>query len=123
MPAAVTAAVRMVYGIHHDTADSRSYSFTAFAAGRTDLYILVLFITDGADARRAFKPEFADFAARHPDKRIIAFFSHKLGFRSGRTDSLAAFAGLKFNIVYHSSGRYFGKLQTVSNFDRSTIAA
>lgn len=113
--AAVTAAMRVVGGIHYDTADSRPDAFAPSAAGLTDFDILVLFIAYNTNCGHAVGVNHPDFAARQADLSVVFFFGHQLGTAAGRADQLGAAAWL------HLDGVYLGASGDI--FERHAVAS
>ena len=61
MTATVTTAVRVVGGVHDDTADRRTLAFVAVAASFTDLDVLVLLVANNTEGSRAILIDQTDF--------------------------------------------------------------
>src|ERR1700676_52356 len=89
-----TAAVRMVDRVHRDTAHRGTLPEVTLAAGLTDDLVLVIEIAELTDRRAAHDQDPPDFARRHADLGVLAFFGHQLRGAAGGADELAAFAGL-----------------------------
>src|SRR4051812_30027750 len=47
----VTTTMWVVYGVHNNTTDTRAFTQVTVTTGFTDLDVLVLFVTDGTEAR------------------------------------------------------------------------
>ena len=62
VPTTVTTTVWVINSVHDDTTNSWADTHATLASGRTDLDVLVLFVTDNTDARHTLKSETADFA-------------------------------------------------------------
>jgi hypothetical protein len=62
--ATVTTTMRVVGGIHDDTADSWADALVAIATGLTDLDVLVLLVADNSETSGAIFVHQAEFAAR-----------------------------------------------------------
>src|SRR5215831_20246124 len=59
---AFAAAVRMIDGIHHDTANGRTNAHPALDTGLSETAQVVLVVADFTDRRAAFDVHFAHFA-------------------------------------------------------------
>ena len=89
----------------------------ALAAGLTDLDILMLQVTNLADAGHAVGADNADLAGGHTDLGVVAFLSHELGVGTGRANQLGAAAGMHLDIVDHSTNGDVGNGQAVAGLD------
>jgi hypothetical protein len=58
----ITTTMRVIYGVHNDTADAWALTLESVTACFTDLDVLVLFVTQGTDAGSTFNIYAADFA-------------------------------------------------------------
>jgi hypothetical protein len=72
----VTTTVRVVNGVHNDTADAWTFTEVAITTSLTDLYVLVLFVADNAKRGGALHVHQADFTRWEAYLGVVAFFSH-----------------------------------------------
>ena len=76
--------------------------------------IQVADLTDGGTAVDVYLTQ---FAGRHTQQGIAAFFGHQLDGSTGAPAHLAAFADLQFHIVDHGTQRDVLQGQCVAHFD------
>src|SRR3954468_11809984 len=102
---AFAAAVRVIDGVHGETADGRAPALPAIAAGLADADDLVLGVAELSDGGPALEQDFADFGRGQPDLRVLALFRHQLAEGAGRADHLRAVPLLQLDVVDHGAER------------------
>src|ERR1700733_4349662 len=112
-----TAAVRVVDGVHRDTAHRRALPEVALAAGLADDLVLVIEIAELADGGAADDQDAPDFARRHAHLRVVAFLGHELRGAAGAAHELAALAGLQLDVVDDGAERDVRERQRVADLD------
>ena len=74
-------------------------------------------IADLPDSRAAVDVNLANFARRHSDCRVIAFFSHELSRRARTANELPALADFHFDVVNHCADRNIFERQSVARLN------
>ena len=114
---ALAAAVRVVAGVHDNTADRRADAHVTGAAGLTDADVLVIGVADGADGGHGVHGNLANFAGGQTNLSVLTFLSHELSAHTGGANHLAAAAGLDFHIVDQGTNGNVGDGQRVAGLD------
>lgn len=96
---AFATAVRVITGVHNDTADGRSDAHMTFTAGFAKRYDFVVDVADLTDGRFATRKDISHFAAGKTYGCVLAFFCHKLRFVAGCSAKLCAATGVKLDIM------------------------
>lgn len=91
--------MRVITGVHNDTADGRSDAHMTFTAGFAKRYDFVVDVADLTDGRFATRKDISHFAAGKTYGCVLAFFCHKLRFVTGCSAKLCAATGVKFDIM------------------------
>src|SRR3954454_8960314 len=81
---ALATTVRVVDGVHHDTADGRATALPAHAAGLAPADVRLLGVADLADGGAAAHVHEPHLAGRHAQRGASAFTSDQLGRVAGR---------------------------------------
>jgi hypothetical protein len=89
----------MVARALNDTANVRLAAKATVLTGLTDRLVLVLCVSDFTHRCTAGVVDHSHFATGKPKSNITALFSHHLSRSPRGTDPLAAFVGLKLDIV------------------------
>ena len=119
---ALTAAVRVVDGVHRDAARLRAHAHVALAAGLADLHVLVIGVADRADRRAALGAHHAHLARGQAQRRHVAVLGHQLRRGSGRARHLAAAAGLQLDVVHDRADRHARERHAVADLDVGAVA-
>jgi hypothetical protein len=114
--AAITTTVRVVGGRHDYAANGRPDTHVAFAASLTNLYVLVLLVTDGTNGSHGVNTYQAHLAAGQSHLGVFFLFGNQLGAGAGSAGQLGAFARLEFNSVDNRTRRDILKRQAVTIF-------
>src|SRR5919202_3933169 len=89
----LTAAVRVVDRVHHDTTDGGALALPPHAAGLTPVDVGLLGVADLADGGAAAHVDVADLAGGHPQLRVGPVLGDQLHARAGRAGDLGTAAG------------------------------
>ena len=92
------------------------------ATGLADDHVLVVEVAELPDGGAASQLDFAHFARRHANLRVVAFLGHQLRGRTRATHELAAFAGPQLEIVNPGTERNVLNGQTVAGLDVGRVA-
>src|SRR5690349_10015911 len=115
--------MRVVNRVHNNTTNAWADTLAAVTAGRTNLNVLVLDVTDGAKSGSRFKTEAANLARRQTYLSIVAFLGHKLRFCTSATHHLRTLAWVNFNGVNLRTNRDTGEGHAVGALNRSFFTA
>ena len=115
--------MRMVAGVHDDTADGRADAHVAFAASFTDVEVLMLAVANRTDGGFAVDRDHAYFTRGQADLGIGGVFGHQLGAGTGGADHLGAFARLELDVVDHGTDRDGFDGQGIASHDVSLGSA
>src|SRR5215813_14422507 len=99
-----TASVRMVHGIHGNTAIDGTAPHPALASSFADGNVLVVQISDLSNRCHAVNKHLAGLARRQLNQRVLVFFCDELSRASGRANHLRAFARPQFDVVDSGAG-------------------
>src|SRR5439155_26042449 len=119
---ALAAAERLVDGIHRHAANVRALALPAAAASLADRHVFVVDVADLADGGEAFHADLADFARRHLDRGVVAFFRHELDGRTGAPRNLTAASRLQLHVVQLRAERNVLQRETVARQDVDALA-
>src|SRR4029079_6533775 len=86
---ALATTVRVVDGVHHDTADGRALALPAHAAGLSPVDVGLLGVADLADGGAAADVDVAHLAGRHPQLGAGALLGDQRCRVGGRTGGLS----------------------------------
>src|SRR5258708_30615741 len=119
---ALAAAVRMVDGIHRDSAHMAALAEPSGAPGLADRNILVVEIPDLADSGAALRLHHPLLSRRELEQRHLALFGHQLRLGARAARKLSARAGLHLDRMDDSADRNIFELQRVARLDVSVLA-
>src|SRR5262245_3187241 len=102
------ATVRMIDGVHSDTAVMRHAAPPPLTSGLPDRGVHVVRIRNGADSRHAATVHQALLRRTQADDDIILVATDDLHVAAGRARKLAALADLKLNVMHDSANRNVG---------------
>jgi hypothetical protein len=74
----VTTTVWVIDSIHNDTTNTWTDTLATVTTCRTDLYVLVLDVTNNTDSSCCFQPEATHFTRWQTHLSVITFLCHKL---------------------------------------------
>jgi hypothetical protein len=120
---AVTTAMRVIGGVHNDTANGRADALAAFAASGAYLNVLMSDVTDDTDSGCSAEAEAANLTAWHANECVIAFFSHQLSLGARCAHHLCATAWVDFDSIDLRTDWDVLKRQTIAGFDRAVSTA
>ena len=120
---ALTAAVRVVAGVHDRAADGRADAHVAGPAGLADRDVAVVDVADLADGGHAADRDVPQFAGGQADQRERALLRHKLRHDAGRPRELRALAGVQFHVVDKGTDRDAAERERVAGLDVGFFAA
>ncbi len=89
----------MVYRIHRHAAHMWTNAFPTRPSGLTKRNVFVLDVANLANRRPANQRYAPNFAGRHSQLCVVAFFGNELRKRARRPCHLATFAGTQFDVV------------------------
>jgi hypothetical protein len=95
---AFSAAHRMIYRVHGNTAYMGTLAHISFLSGFPELYIHILKVSNLPNRGFAIDIDHTDFTAGHSDPGIIAFLGAKCSCLPGRPGYRATGTGFHFNI-------------------------
>src|SRR5690606_30555881 len=119
---ALTTTVRVVDGVHGDTANGRALALPAHAAGLAPVDVRLLGVADLADGRAAARVDVADLARGHPQLGVRTVLGDELHRGAGRAGDLRAAAGLELDGVHDGTGGDVAQRQVVAGLDVGTDA-
>src|SRR5690606_1716253 len=114
---ALTTTVRVVDGVHRDTADGRAHALPALAAGLAPVDVRLLSVADLADRRAAAHVDVADLARRQTQLGVGALLGDETHRGAGRAGALGAPAGLELDRVHDRADRDVLERQVVADLD------
>src|SRR3954454_7358472 len=114
---ALTTTVRVVDGVHGDTADGRALALPAHAAGLAPVDVRLLGVADLADGRAAARVDVADLTRGHAQLRHAGVLRNELHARAGRPRDLRATAGPQLDRVHDRADRDVAQRQVVAGLD------
>src|SRR5690606_36423298 len=97
---AFTTAVRVIDGVHDDTANRRPDTEPALRTGLADLAQVVLIVADFADRGAAVHVDLAHFARTHARRDVLAFAGDDLDTGTSAARDLRTLAGLHLDAVH-----------------------
>src|ERR1700674_3589469 len=112
---AFTAPVRVIHWVHRDPAIVWPLPQPPRAASFADGYVFVIEIAYLANRRHAALRNFANFAGRQFDQRVLAFLRHQLGRAASRTHHLRALPRLQLDIVNRGARRNVVQRQRIAH--------
>jgi len=113
--ATLTAAHRVVNGVHDNAAVTRTAAKMTAAAGFTTNLEVVLGIADDTDSGAACLEDHAHLTAGHFNDSILVVAGHELGISTSGTHHLGTLAGAELNVVNECTERYLREQQGVAN--------
>src|SRR5690349_14304830 len=119
---ALATTVRVVDGVHHDTADGRALALPAHAAGLAPVDIGLLGVADLTDGGAAADVDVAHLARRHPQLGAGALLGDELGAVAGGTGDLGTATGPELDAVDRRTDRDVAQRQVVARLDVSRRA-
>src|SRR6202167_1425946 len=119
---AFAAAVRVIHGIHHDTANRGAHAEPAHRAGLAEYPQVVLIVADLADGGAAVDMNLAHFAGLQPQAGVHAFARRELRRAAGAARQLAALANLQLDVVRRPAHGDVPQGQRIALLDRSIAA-
>ena len=120
--AALAAAERVVDRVHGHTTHVRLLAQPAAPTGFADRDVLEVEIADLADRGLARLQDLANFARRHLDRDVVAFFRHDLHRSAGAARELSAVPRLQLHVVHERALRDIAKRQRVARQDVGRLA-
>src|SRR5689334_10202410 len=114
---ALATTVRVVDGVHHDTADGRALALPAHAAGLAPVDVGLLGVADLTDGGAAADVDEAHLARGHAQRRARALAGHELGAHAGRAGDLGAAARTQLDRVDRGADRDVAQRQVVAHLD------
>src|SRR5687768_11205088 len=115
---ALAAAVRMIDGVHHDTADRRADPAPALRAGLAVDDQAVLVVANLADRGAAVDVHLAHLGGAQADRGVQPLARDKLRGTSGAARELPAAAGLQLHVVHRRAQRDAAQRQRIAGLDR-----
>jgi len=119
----VSTAVRVINGVHDDTADGGTDAFVPVTPGFAELDVLVLFVADDAKAGGAVFIDQTDFAARQADLGVAVVAAHQLSAVAGTADQLGAAPDFQFNGVNGAADGHVLERLAIANVVADFLAA
>src|SRR5438128_2269131 len=110
--APLAATVRMVDGVHRDTAPGRGVALPPRPTGFADRNVLVIQIADLTDGGATFDADQTLLAGRQFEKRVLPLFRHELRGAAGAAHHLPALADSELDVVHHRAERNVLERQT-----------
>src|SRR5690349_24548514 len=114
---ALATTVRVVDGVHRDTADGRADALPAVATGLAPVDVRLLGVADLADGRAAARVDVADLARGQAQLGVGAVLRHEADGGTGRARHLRAAAGTELDGVDDRTGRDVAQRQVVAGLD------
>src|SRR5687768_1629134 len=114
---ALTTAVRVVDGVHGDTAHGRALALPAHPAGLAPVDVRLLGVADLAHRRAAAQVDVADLARGHPQLGERPVLGHQLDAGAGGPSDLGTAAGAELDRVDHRADRDVAHRQAVARLD------
>src|SRR5262249_48837913 len=94
-----TTAVRVIDGVHRDTAVMRPLPHPALASRLAEADVFVLDVADLPDRRGALHRYPANFTRRQLQQSVIGLARNQLSLSAGRPGHLPALARLQLDVV------------------------
>src|SRR3954451_3405157 len=113
----LTTAVRVVDGVHDDTADGRALALPAHAAGLAPVDVRLLGVADLADRGAAAHVDEAHLARGQPQRGAGALAGDQLGAVAGRPGHLGTAAGTQLHAVDRRTDGDVAQRQVVARLD------
>ena len=107
----------VIAGVHDGTANGGTPTHVTLTTGLTDLDVLVIDVTNLADAGLAVGADDANLAGRHTDLGISALLSHQLSIGTSGANQLSALAGMHLDVVDNGTNGDVGQRQAVAGLD------
>src|SRR5690349_6678069 len=114
---ALATTVRVVDGVHRDTADGRADALPAVATGLAPVDVGLLGVAALADGAAAARVDVAQLARGETQLRLAALLRHEATRRYSRARHLRYRAGAKLDRLYHTTGGYVLERQVVARLD------
>src|SRR4051794_11986632 len=114
---ALTTAVRVVDGVHGDTADGGALALPPHAAGLAPVDVRLLGVADLADRGAAAQVDVADLTGRHAQLRVRAVLGDQLHAGARRAGDLRAAPGPQLDGVHDGAGGDVAQRQVVAGLD------
>src|SRR3954453_22743125 len=114
---ALATAVRVVDGVHDDTADGRALALPPHPAGLAPVDVGLLGVADLADRGAAADVDEAHLTGRHAQRRARALAGHELGAVAGRAGDLGTATGPELDAVDRRTDRDVAQRQVVARLD------
>src|SRR6476659_10427440 len=114
---ALATTVRVVDGVHDDTADGRALALPAHAAGLAPVDVGLLGVADLAHGGAAADVDVAHLAGRHPQLGAGAFLRDELGAVAGGAGDLGTATGPQLDAVDRRTDGDVAQRQVVARLD------
>src|SRR5919112_4494179 len=114
---ALATTVRVVDGVHDDTADGRTLALPAHAAGLAPVDVRLLGVADLADRGAAAHVHEAHLARGHAQRGARALAGDELGAHAGRAGDLRAAPGPQLHAVDRRADGDVAQRQVVARLD------
>src|SRR6476619_3287837 len=114
---ALATTVRVVDGVHDDTANGRALALPAHPAGLAPVDVGLLGVADLADRRAAADVDVAHLAGRHPELGPRALLGDQLRRVAGGAGDLRAATGPELDAVDGRADRDVAQRQVVAGLD------
>src|SRR3954447_18318829 len=114
---ALTTAVRVVDGVHDDTADGRALALPPHPAGLAPVDVRLLGVADLADGGAAAHVDEPHLARGHPQRGAGALTGDQLGAVAGGAGDLRTAAGPQLDAVDGRTDRDVAQRQVVARLD------
>src|SRR5690606_31839843 len=119
---ALTTTVRVVDGVHRDTADGRADALPTLAAGLAPVDVRLLGVADLADRGAAAQIDVADLARGQSQLGVGAVLGDEAHGGAGRAGELGSSTGLELDRVHDGTDRDVLQRQVVAHLDVGACA-
>src|SRR3954451_9358498 len=116
---ALATAVRVVDGVHDDTADGRALALPPHPAGLAPVDVRLLGVADLTDGGAAADVDEAHLTGRHAQRGARALLGDQLRGVAGRAGDLGTAAGTQLDAVDRRTDRDVAQRQVVADLDVS----
>src|SRR5258708_23731026 len=99
-----TTTVRVIDGVHRDTAVGGANTLPAITAGLADGDVLVVGVADLADGRHALDEDLAGLARWQLEQSVFAFLGDELDSGTGGAGPLRTLAGTELDVGHRRTG-------------------
>jgi len=112
-----TTTVRVIDGVHRNTAVGGTNTLPAVATSLADRDVLVVSVANLADGRHALDKNPAGLARRQLEKSVVTFFGDQVDLGSGGASHLCTLTGTKLDVMHNRSRRDELQRQRIADED------